>query len=161
MAIWYTNDDIFNSYCQTLVNTVNCQGVMGKGLAKQFKQRFPIMYQQYCMACKNWELKDGGDLWLYNYGLNQGILFEDNDVMQKRHTKILCFATKKHWMFKSRYEWIERGMDEFVAKYKEWGIESIAFPKLGCTNGGLDWDKVKDIMIPRLEKCDINVEIHI
>lgn len=158
----YRVGSIFDSNCQTLVNTVNCQGVMGKGLALQFKTIFPIMYRAYVEECKyGTSLKNGGDLWLYTYeNLSQLTLWDtDGNLNTGRQSKILCFATKEHWKNKSQYNWIIRGLQEFRAKYKEWGITSVAFPKLGCTNGGLEWWKVDYYMGLFLRGLDIRVEI--
>jgi hypothetical protein len=78
-----------------------------------------------------------------------------------KQRKILCFATKVMWQYKSRIEWIERGLANFINNYKHWGITSIAWPKLGCTNGGLDWEtQVKPLMIKYLDDIDIINEIY-
>lgn len=162
MAINYKVGNIFDSNCQTLVNTVNCKGVMGKGLALQFKQKFSRMYRAYVEECKyGSSLKQGGDLWLYTYeDLTQFTLWDtDGKLNTGRQSKVLCFATKEHWKNKSQYNWIIRGLQTFRVKYKEWGITSIAFPKLGCTNGGLDWNQVQYYMETFLRDLDIPVEI--
>lgn len=141
--------NIFDSECQTIVNTVNCYGVMGKGIALQFKQRYPDMFNEYKLACKNFELSNGGDIWIWDYV----------DMFKQR--KILCFATKVMWQYKSKIEWIERGLANFINNYKHWGITSIAWPKLGCTNGGLNWEtQVKPLMIKYLDDIDIINEIY-
>ena len=159
MEVIYKVGSIFDSNCQTLVNTVNCQGVMGKGLALQFKQAFPIMYDAYVKECRiGTGLKNGGDLWLYTCeNPSQTTLWDVKPAV--RQSKILCFATKEHWKNKSQYNWIIRGLQEFCRRYKEWGITSVAFPKLGCTNGGLSWNTVKQIMEDVLSDLDIRVEI--
>ena len=150
--IVFKTGNIFKSECQTLVNTVNCVGVMGAGIAKQFKQRYPKMFEEYKIACKPGQyrcLEHGGDLWLYTY----------IDLFKEK--KILCFATKEHWMYPSKIEWIERGLKEFVEDYKYWNIKSIAWPKLGCTNGKLDWEtQVKPLMFKYLQPIDIICEIY-
>lgn len=144
--------DLFDSECQTLVNTVNCVGIMGKGIAKQFKQKFPRMFNEYKLACKPGQyriLEHGGDLWLYTY------------VNFWKEQKILCFATKEHWQYPSKLEWIERGLKTFVENYKYWNITSIAWPKLGCTNGKLNWEnEVKPLMIKYLNDINIICEIY-
>lgn len=151
MIVWKTGD-MFESKCQTLVNTVNCEGVMGTGLALQFKNIYPKMFNAYKEACKPGEyrcLEHGGDLWLYT----KLELFNT--------TKILCFATKEHWRNPSKIEWIERGLNEFIDMYAYWNITSIAWPKLGCTNGKLNWEtQVKPIMIKYLEPLPILCEIY-
>lgn len=137
--------NIFNTKCQTVVNTVNCVGVMGKGIALVFKLRYPSMFEKYQEICKN-RLLDIGKLWLYKGA--------ENDPW------VLNFPTKKHWKFPSEYSYVEKGLQKFVDSYKEKGIESIAFPLLGANNGGLEHDKVMDIMVNYLSKCDIPVEIY-
>lgn len=145
----FIKGNLFDSKCQTLVNTVNCVGVMGKGIALEFKNKYQAMFDEYKNVCRRHELLHGGDLWLYDYV----------DVFIPR--KILCFATKEHWRNPSKIEWIERGLQQFVNKYKYWNITSIAFPKLGCNNGGLNWEtQVKPLMIKYLEPLDIKIEIY-
>jgi len=165
--ITYHQGDLFKSNCQTLVCTVNCEGVMGKGIALEFKKNFPRMFIRYKDAClySKTQLKYGGDLWLFRYpDLEQFTLWTStengNMLITGRQSRILCFATKEKWRNPSKMEWIERGLQEFVAKYKEWGITSIAFPKLGCSNGGLDWNKVRPLMEKYLGDLDIPVEIY-
>jgi len=150
--IVFKSGNLLNSECQTLVNTVNCVGVMGKGIALLFKKKFPDMFNEYKLTCKPGPyqcLKNGGDLWLYTYF----------DFFKER--KILCFATKEHWMHPSKIEWIERGLQQFVENYKYWNITSIAFPKLGCNNGKLNWENdVKPLMFNYLQPLDIICEIY-
>ena len=147
--IVFKTDNIFNSESQTLVNTVNCKGVMGKGLALQFKKKYPDMFNEYRLACKQGYIKNGGDLWIWDY------------VDLYKPKKILCFATKEEWWHSSKLEWIERGLQNFVENYKYLGITSIAFPKLGCTNGKLDWEKdVKPLMFKYLQPLNIICEIY-
>lgn len=147
--IIFKTGNIFESECQTLVNTVNCVGVMGAGLAKQFKQRYPEMFDEYKLACKTGQLAKGGDLWWWNY----------IDIFKEKI--ILCFATKEHWMYNSNLKWIERGLQNFVNEYKYHYITSIAWPKLGCTNGKLNWEKdVKPLMFKYLQPLDIVCEIY-
>ncbi len=147
--IIFKQGNIFDSECQTLVNTVNCDGVMGKGLALQFKHRYPEMFNEYKLACKRGQLKNGGDLWFWNY------------IDLYKPKKILCFATKQHWMYPSKLEWIERGLLTFVKNCEFWYITSIAWPKLGCTNGQLNWEKdVKPLMFDYLNQLDILCEIY-
>ena len=139
------NRNIFDSQCQTIVNTVNCVGVMGKGLALEMKKRYPDMFEKYKDFC-NKGLIDVGKLWLYKHSDDKWIL---------------NFPTKKHWKNPSEYEYIEDGMIKFVETYKERGIKTVAFPMLGCSNGGLDKDIVLQIMTKYLIKCtDLFVEIY-
>ena len=147
--IIFRTGNLFNSDCQTLVNTVNCKGVMGKGIALQFKQKFPEMFENYRLACKKGDLNTGGDLWCWNYV----------DMFKDR--KILCVATKEDWWYPSKIEWIERGLKTFIYAYQSLGITSIAWPKLGCANGKLNWEtQVKPLMDKYLNDIKINCEIY-
>lgn len=114
--------DLFSSKAQTLVNTVNCVGVMGKGVALEFKKRFPSLFEDYAELCKHKQVKLG-EPYLYRGAGNK---------------LVLNFPTKGHWRSPSRLANIEAGLDYFVKHYAEWGITSIAFPPLGCGNGGLE-----------------------
>lgn len=145
MAVKQINGNIFNSKCQTIVNTVNCVGVMGKGIALVHKLRYPNMYEEYREHCKNKLIKTG-TLWLYN--------------KQKNAPWILSFPTKFHWKYPSKIEWIEQGLKKFVETYEKKGITSIAFPLLGTHNGGLDTKEVRNLMNKYLEKCHIDIEIY-
>lgn len=165
--IKYIKGDLFNSNYQTLVCTVNCEGVMGKGIALKFKNRFPRMYSAYRGVCLYGDqLKQGGDLWLFSYPeIDQLTLWtptENGDqLIQSRHSQVLCFATKEKWRNPSKLEWIERGLQKMKDIISKGNIRSIAFPKLGCSNGGLNWLDVKPLMEEYLNKLDIPVEIYI
>ncbi len=134
---------LMTSSAQTVVNTVNTVGVMGKGLAAAFKERYPDMFLEYKELCKRGELKPGS-FWLWK-GPDQWVL---------------NFATKKHWRNPSKIEYIREGLMEFRRSYDEHGIREIAFPRLGCGNGGLDWADVKPTMIDYLHDLPITVYIH-
>jgi len=136
--------NIFESKVNTIVNTVNCIGVMGKGIALEFKKRFPEMMVEYKELCNSKEVKPGVP-YLYT------------DLLGR---SIINFPTKNHWRSSSKLEDIVRGLDIFIDKYKDWGITSIAFPPLGCGNGGLDWKIVGAIMYQKLSKLDIDIEIY-
>jgi len=142
-VIIYRRTSLLESTAQTLVNTVNCVGVMGKGLAHAFKLREPSMFESYKKICDE-KLLEPGRLWLWRG--DQGW--------------VLNFPTKKHWRGASQLEWIEQGLDKFVHSYKQQGISEISFPRLGCGNGGLSWDVVRPVMERYLEKVDIPVFIH-
>lgn len=137
--------NIFNTKAQTIVNTVNCVGVMGKGIALVFKLRYPNMFDVYQEYCRQ-NLISIGKLWIYKGN--------------EKDPWVLNFPTKTHWKLPSEYEYIEKGLQKFVETYKDKGITSIAFPLLGANNGGLDAHKVEAIMISYLSKCDIPVEIY-
>lgn len=137
--------NIFNTKAQTIVNTVNCVGVMGKGIALVYKLRYPNMFDLYQQFCKEKYISIG-KLWLYKG--------EENAPW------VLNFPTKIHWKYPSKIEYIEKGLQKFLETYKEKNISSIAFPLLGAHNGGLDREFVFDLMIKYLSQCNIPVEIY-
>lgn len=135
---------IFTSPAKVLVNTVNTVGVMGKGIAKAFKDIFPEMFSEYQKLCENKQFHIG-NLWLY----------------KTPHKWILNFPTKQHWRYPSKPQYIEAGLKKFVHTYSDLGITSIAFPKLGCGNGELDWENtVRPLMLRYLEPLPIDIFIH-
>jgi O-acetyl-ADP-ribose deacetylase (regulator of RNase III)/uncharacterized protein YwgA len=136
--------DLFLSDAQTLVNTVNCVGVMGKGVAQKFKQLFPIMFEDYVKRCARREVKLGQPYPFYD---SSGVL-------------IVNFPTKDHWRSPSRLSDIEKGLDVFVCNFEKWGIESVAFPPLGCGNGGLEWSEVGPLMFRKLSHIDLQIEVY-
>lgn len=136
--------DIFESNCATLVNTVNCVGVMGKGIALEFKKRYPDMYFDYVRRCNIGMIKIG-----------EPYLYVNEDG-----SKILNFPTKDHWRSPSRLSYVVEGLDWFIRNYEQLQIKSIAFPPLGCGNGGLSWDVVGPIMYQKLKNLPIKVEIY-
>jgi O-acetyl-ADP-ribose deacetylase (regulator of RNase III) len=143
--ITYVQGDLFTSPAEVLVNTVNTVGVMGKGIAKEFKRVFPEMFDLYQEQCESGSLRIG-TLFLY----------------QSQHKAILNFPTKQHWRSPSKVEYIERGLQTFVESYEKFGMESIAFPQLGCGNGELDWEsEVRPVMERHLTNLPIRVFIHI
>ena len=154
--IVFKKGDIFTSKCKTLVNTVNCVGVMGKGLALQFKQKYPHMFTIYQLACSHGLITKGGDIWQFSIQDLFPMKFSPEPI------KILCFATKEHWRNPSKIEWIERGLQYIVDNHQSLNIESIAFPKLGCTNGKLNYEhQVKPLMIKYLSQLPENILIEI
>jgi O-acetyl-ADP-ribose deacetylase (regulator of RNase III)/uncharacterized protein YwgA len=136
--------DILASKMQVKVNTVNCVGVMGKGIALLFKKQYPEMYEDYLDRYRNSELVEGVP-YLYS------------DLFGN---KIVNFPTKNHWKGLSNLESIRKGLEIIVDNYKEWGIDSIAFPPLGCGNGGLSWNVVGPLMYQKLSSLDIPIEIY-
>lgn len=141
--ITYRRTSLLDSPAQTLVNTVNCVGVMGKGLAKEFRSRDPLMYERYRKVCETGNLKPG-KLWLWRG--------PDNWVLN--------FPTKVHWRQPSRIEWVEAGLQKFVEMYEHLDIKEISFPRLGCGNGNLDWEDVRPLMEGYLSRVRIPVYIH-
>ncbi len=129
----YAKGDLFKSGAQALVNPVNTVGVMGKGLALQFRKRFPDMFRAYVRACKAGEVQPGR-MWIYRTDMTAGPEF------------VICFPTKRHWRDKSDIEDIRLGLADLFRIITDYGIQSIAIPPLGCGNGGLKWDMVRGLM---------------
>ncbi len=136
--------DIFESEMKTLVNTVNCVGVMGKGIAQIVKTKYPKMFDDYARRCAMNEVRLGEP---YHYSDLTGV-------------SIVNFPTKQHWRAATRLSDIENGLDYLVTRLSTWKIESIALPPLGCGNGGLEWAKVGPLMYSKLKDLDIPVEIY-
>ena len=118
---------------EALVNTVNCDGFMGKGIALQFKQAWPENFDAYARACRAKEVRPGHML-----------VWESGRMVNPRY--IINFPTKRHWREKSRLEDIRNGLRALVADVRRLGIRSIAVPPLGCGNGGLDWQNVRPLI---------------
>jgi len=151
MITYIQNGDIFESSAQILVNPVNTVGVMGKGLALEFKKRYPDMFKTYKKICDEKEIEPGR---LYI-------------CLGKNHL-ILLFPTKEHWKDSSKIEYIDDGLRTFclellpfLVEFAGRDIKSIAFPKLGCGNGGLDWEDVKPVMERWLNDLPIDVFIYV
>ncbi len=143
--ISYVPGDIFKTDKQVIVNTVNCVGVMGAGIAKTAKARYPQMYDDYVRKCKRKEVLPGVPyLWRNS---------------ERSGAWIINFPTKNHWRSPSEFGWLINGLECFQSDYKKWGITSIAFPALGCGNGGLSWLDVKPLMEKYLSVIDIPVDI--
>jgi O-acetyl-ADP-ribose deacetylase (regulator of RNase III)/uncharacterized protein YwgA len=136
--------DLFESRAQTLVNTVNCVGVMGKGVAEQFKQRFPAMFDDYKARCDRKVVC-----------LGEPYLYRDSSGLQ-----IVNFPTKEHWRSPSRLMDIERGLEYLAAHAADWKIASLAMPPLGCGNGGLEWSEVGPLIYRKLHDLPIDVEVY-
>lgn len=145
LNIHYAHGDMFDSNCAILVNAVNCKGVMGAGLALQFKNRYPVMFEKYKKQCQKGLLKPGG--------LDEHLIIGDPVVRV-----IVNFATKDDWKKNSEYSYIEKGMSAIVRRIQlgVWddylfGNYSIAIPALGCGLGGLQWTNVKEIITKALD----------
>lgn len=140
----YHKGDIFDSTAQVVVNPVNCRGHMGKGLALAFKQRYPQMFLSYQQECRERTLHIG------------------RPTLYKASTPcILNFPTKDHWRDDSTIEYLEEGLQYFIAHYKVLEITSIAFPKLGAGLGKLSWGIVGPLMVNSLSQTDISISIYI
>ncbi len=136
--------DIFRSSSQTIVNTVNCVGVMGKGIALGFKQRYPEMYDDYVRRCNAGEVRLGKP-YLYK---------------RSAPPHILNFPTKDHWRSVANLKDIVAGLEYLQQHYKEWGIESLAVPPLGCGEGQLEWKVVGPTLYRYLSVLNIPVELY-
>ena len=133
---------VFNSGCDAFVNTVNCRGVMGAGIALEFKLRYPDMFEQYVKDCSDGAVRIG-ELKCYK---------SNGDF-------IINFPTKDHWREPSEIWYVEKGLDYFVNHYKEWGVKSVAIPPLGCSNGHLDFKIVRNIICSKLKDVDLDIVI--
>jgi O-acetyl-ADP-ribose deacetylase (regulator of RNase III) len=131
--ITITNGNLLQADAEALVNTVNCVGFMGKGIALQFKQAFPANNKLYEATCRAGEVEPGK------------MLIHDNGGLRKPHY-IINFPTKRHWRGNSRIEDIELGLKALVAEVKRLSIRSIAVPPLGCGFGGLEWGLVRPMI---------------
>ncbi|MEM7134405.1 MAG: macro domain-containing protein [Chloroflexota bacterium] len=132
--IQLTQGDILKADAEALVNTVNCVGVMGRGIALQFRKAFPENYKVYATACKAEQVQPG-----------RMFVHELNRLVNPR--LIINFPTKRHWRNKSRIEDIQTGLVDLVQVVQERKISSIAIPPLGCGLGGLQWEEVKPMIL--------------
>ncbi len=146
--ITYTTGDIFKANTEALVNPVNCVGVMGKGLALEFKKRFPHNFQEYKSACD-------GDLF------DIGLMFITGPYIYTNYpTYIINFPTKRDWRDPSKLIYIDNGLIDLAQTIEEFEIKSIAIPALGVGNGGLDWKFVKPMMDYRLKDSTAEIIIY-
>jgi len=145
--IEFSNGDIFDSDAEVLVNPVNCVGVMGKGLALEFKKRFPNLFASYHEVCMEGKLKPG-------------TLHTCLDLLLSGKT-IVDFPTKVHWKDPSRMEYITSGLEALRMLVVNCEYHSVAIPPLGCGLGGLDWNEVKNEIIKTFDNLpDIRVIIY-
>ena len=139
--IEYKTGDILTEDADALVNTVNCVGVMGRGIALQFKRAFPENFKAYAAHCKRNEIQPG-----------KMFIFETGEMISPRF--IVNFPTKRHWRGKSRLEDIESGLGSLADEIQSRGIRSIAIPPLGSGLGGLNWSDVRSRMQEALSELD-------
>ena len=140
--ITYKQGNLFDSDADCIFNTVNCEGYMGKGIAYQFKQRFPENNIQYEKECRAGKLRPGTLL-----------------IYREKGKTIVNFPTKDKWRNPSLMKYITEGLDEFARILPELGIKKAAIPPLGCGNGGLAWNDVKKEIENRLKACNIEIEL--
>lgn len=146
--IQYITGNIFESPSEALVNTVNTIGVMGKGIALQFKQQFPNNFRAYVKGCKDGTVSVG-----------QLLVVEDNSLLYGKKS-IVNFPTKTDWRKPSDYSYVEKGLQALVTTIQDKNIQSIAIPPLGAGNGGLDWHKVKNLMETYLGGLNCAISIY-
>ncbi len=143
-----TRGNILTADAEALVNTVNCVGVMGKGIALQFKKAFPENFKAYAAACRREEVKSG-----------RMFVFETGQMFNPRY--IINFPTKRHWRGKSRYEDIAAGLQALVREVQDRKIRSIAIPPLGSGLGGLQWGRVKAMIEAAFEEIsDVQIKLY-
>ena len=138
--IRFVQDDLFASGSEALVNPVNCVGVMGKGLALQFRHRFPANYEAYREACTRRAIRPGRSF-VFDAGAGSPHF-------------VVNFPTKRHWRDRSRIEDIAAGLDDLAAILHSRAIGSVAIPALGCGLGGLPWPRVRSLLLDRLAPCE-------
>jgi O-acetyl-ADP-ribose deacetylase (regulator of RNase III) len=141
--IIYKTGNIFNSSAQVITNTVNCVGVMGKGLALAYKKKYPEMFNDYKVKCSEGLVNPG-----------HPYLWENEEV------QILNFPTKRHWKQASLVSDVEEGLMYLASNYSQMGISSVALPPLGCGLGGLIWADVKNLInkyLGSIEDLDVYV----
>lgn len=137
------NDNILDSDCEALVNTVNCVGIMGKGLALQFKERYPMMLPDYVDNC------------------HAGVLRPGRVSVGKYDGKyIFNFPTKNHWRSRSKLKWIDDGLHDLALKVLKLELRSIAIPPLGCGNGCLNWTEVEPLIHRHLGSLGVRVVVY-
>ncbi|ADL43597.1 Appr-1-p processing domain protein [Micromonospora aurantiaca ATCC 27029] len=136
--------DLLNSKAHALVNTVNCVGIMGKGIALAFKKRYPNMFRDYVRRCDQGLVQ-----------LGKPYAYQDEEKL------IINFPTKQHWRSVSRLEDIEHGLEHLRSNLSKWGVRSIAVPPLGCGNGQLEWSVVGPTLYRHLSTFGIPVELYV
>jgi O-acetyl-ADP-ribose deacetylase (regulator of RNase III) len=140
-----TSGNLLRADAEALVNTVNTEGVMGKGIALQFKKAYPAMYEHYRAAAKAGEIRLG-HVQVWSTGQMTGPKY------------VINFPTKGHWKSRSKMADIEAGLVDLITVIRELGIESVAVPPLGCGNGGLDWSDVEPRIVAAFERVpDVDV----
>jgi len=139
--IRFKEGNLLNDDVEALVNTVNCVGVMGRGIALQFKKKYPENFTDYSKACKDKSVKIGSMF-----------IHRTNNLMNPKY--IINFPTKDHWRGKSQLKYIQDGLKDLQKTIKELKIKSISIPPLGCGLGGLDWQVVKSIIESNLFMLD-------
>jgi len=138
--IKFVDGNIFDNKFDIIINCINCEGVMSKGIALEFKKRYPKMFREYRKACLKNEIKPG-DIWVWKHNAEW----------------VINFATKDHWRFPSKYSYIDLGLKKLREYLSELNNVSIGIPPLGCGNGGLDWEIVSKKIENQLNNLDCNI----
>jgi O-acetyl-ADP-ribose deacetylase (regulator of RNase III) len=146
--IRFTTGNIMESGAEALVNTVNTVGVMGKGIALQFKNAFPNNFKRYRDACKKGELETG-----------KLLVVKDSNLLTGEKT-IINFPTKRDWKNPSKNEYIALGLIALLNYLKANPLKSIAIPALGCGNGGLDWQVIKPMLTGILSELSMDIIVY-
>lgn len=141
--IRYVKGNIFLSTAQAIVNTVNLRGVMGKGLALQFKDKFPGLFESYTHDI-----------------LDKRLAIGVPTIWKGPEKWVVNFPTKDDWRKPSEYDYIEKGLAGLRTKMDEWGVLSIAIPPLGCGLGSLDWNKVRPMIEKHLGDMEMSIEVY-
>ncbi len=142
--ISFTNGNMFEKMADIQINTVNCVGVMGAGVALAFKKQYPEMYKDYKKRCENGEVKPGNPHVWSECQLTENII-------------IVNLPTKNHWRYPSKYEYIESGLKWLKEFLGNKGSVSVTLPALGCGHGGLEWDKVKSLIQKYLSELEADI----
>jgi len=151
MTIKYLHGDLLRDSSEAYVNTVNCVGVMGKGIALEFKRRWIGNYNYYKEICNTKKLRPG-----------KMLVWENDYFIPGEPKYVINFPTKDHWRNSSELKFIEDGLDDLKIVIEKYNIKSIALPPLGCGNGGLDWDVVKPLIVSKLiDLHDVAVNLYI
>lgn len=143
----FTKGNLLETDARAIVNTVNTVGIMGKGIALQFKERFPMNFKIYADLCKKGQVQIG-----------KMLVVKENSLHGEKI--IINFPTKKEWYRKSQYSYVEEGLKDLVKVIEEYEIKSIAIPPLGCGNGGLQWEKVRILLEKYLNNLDVDITVY-
>ena len=145
--IKFAHDNLLKSEAEALINTVNTVGVMGKGIALQFREKYPENYDEYRKACQRKDVQIG-----------RMYVTKPERIGHPKY--IINFPTKTHWKSSSKLEYVEQGLNDLIRIIHDYDIKSIAVPPLGCGYGGLDWDQVKPLLIEKLSVVNADVFLY-
>lgn len=162
MKFHFKHGNLLESRRDALVNTVNCVGVMGKGIALDFKNAYPEMFADYVRRCRREEVIPGRPYIYPAVPEAKQLGLELASESKPGSTgKIINFPTKLHWRSRSRLEDVKAGLEYLSENLEMWNVQSLAIPPLGCGNGGLDWCDVGPMIRKFAESVDIEVDIYV